>query len=107
MPSHVFGDLLLIVAVVPGELRIDADVRAAEHVAVVKKKSAFPNIVNVGVRFGSELTMWSVCSSTGSAIRSAIGTGTPPWYGSTIVVPSRSRSNFRTPGSVRVGLPFT
>src|SRR6185312_4714131 len=40
----------------------------------VKKKSSFPNIVNVGVRFGSVLTMCSVASSTGSAKLTATGT---------------------------------
>ena len=39
-----------------------------------KKKSELPNSVNVGVRFGSALTMCSVCSSTVSARRCASGT---------------------------------
>ena len=41
---------------------------------VVKKKSGWPNIVNVGVRLGSVFTMCSVFSSTGSASASVSGT---------------------------------
>ena len=47
---------------------------ACTGVDVVKKKSGLPNIVNVGVRFGSALTMCSVFSSTGVGERRVSGT---------------------------------
>ena len=46
-------------------------VRGREEEVVV------PNRVNVGVRFGSALTMCSACSSTGSAMLTVSGTGWP------------------------------
>ena len=75
---------------------------------VVKKKSSFPNSVNVGVRLGSVLTMCSACSSTGSAMLTIIGTVLPlPTYGSGACSPATSRSSFRTVGSVGPGWPLT
>ena len=55
----------------------DAQVATPEHgFDSWKKKSGFPNIVNVGVRFGSALTMCSVCSS--DRVGEAVSTAPPP-----------------------------
>ncbi len=78
---------------------------------VWKKKSGLPNITNVGVRFGSVLTMCRAFSSTGSAIDTVRLTvcGTPLWrtYGSTEVRLPTFCSSARTPGSVGPGWPLT
>jgi hypothetical protein len=73
-----------------------------------KKYSPRANIVNVGVRRGSVLTMCSAFSSTGSASRSVSGTVVPPFtYGSVAVSAPTSRSSLRTAGSLRSGWPLT
>ena len=76
----------------------------APHVGVEvwKKKSGSPNIVNVGVRSGSVLTMWRVFSSTGRRGRSAIGPWRRPDYGSSAVALPTSRSSGAR-GVVRAG----
>ena len=59
----------------PGTTQVWIGFAAVPHGAdVVKKKSGFANIVNVGVRVGSVFTMCSAFSSTGSA--SAVVSGT-------------------------------
>ena len=78
---------------------------------VWKKKSGLPNIVNVGVRFGSALIMCSVFSSTGSASACVSGTvcTAPPLrtYGSSEVSPPTSARASRTAASVGPGWPLT
>ena len=81
---------------------------APHEVEVWKKKSGLPNIVNVGVRAGSALTMCSAFSPTVSANSSPIGTRAPSFtWGSVAVVAARSRSSLRTCGSRRSGCPLT
>src|SRR6185369_6465024 len=88
----------------PGLTQTVDPAQPPDRLVVWKNRSALPNIVNVGVRFGSASTMCSAFSSTGSASASAIFTG-PPAYGSDAVALETSCSNLRTAGSVRGG-PF-
>ena len=60
--------------------------------------------MNVGVRFGSALTMCSVFSSTVSASRCAIGTSAPFCVRVGRRAPPTSCSSWRRVGSVRLGL---
>src|ERR1700759_1120073 len=63
-----------------------------------KKKSSLPNRVNVGVRLGSALTMWRICSSAWSAMLTVIGVVWPV-IGSGSDVAEISRSSPRTVGA--------
>ena len=75
----------------------------------VKKKSALPNSVNVGVRFGSALTMCSafILDRIGERCRDGTGARRPAYGVDERVSPPTSRSSLRTAGSVRVGWPLT
>src|SRR5438552_1018097 len=72
-----------------------------------KNQSGSANSVNVGVRIGSAVTMWSVFSVTGSASRWVMSVWTWLVYGFSQLSPALSRSSLRTAESVRPGLPVT
>src|SRR5690349_22824032 len=77
-----------------------------------KNQLGSANGVNVGVRNGSAVTMWSVFISVWSASATMMLFSTWPVYGFSQLSPAISRSRFRTTGSVwsRIGcaaVPFT
>jgi len=97
--------------VVPGEAGVTQTLKPAQTPdsgRVSKKKSALPNSVNDGVRFGSLFTMWSVFSSTTSASFTAMGVSAVVLaYGSGAAAFPTSCSSFRSAGHVRSGWPLT
>ena len=74
MPTHVFPISCWMSPWFHAKAELTHSGTPVHGFDVWKKKSGLPNIVNVGVRFGSALTMCSACSSTGSARACVSGT---------------------------------